>query len=31
MTIYSWAKLYNTPASTLVEPGAMAAFEQDGA
>ena len=28
MTIYSWSKLYNTPASSLVEPGAMGAFEQ---
>jgi acetyl esterase/lipase len=27
MTIYSWSKLYNTPASSLVEPGAMGAFE----
>lgn len=28
MTIYSWSKLYNTPATTLVEPGAVSAFEQ---
>ena len=28
MTIYSWSKLYNTPATTLVEPGAMGPFEQ---
>lgn len=28
MTIYSWSKLYNTPASTLVEPGAMRPFER---
>ncbi len=28
MTIYSWSKLYNTPASALVEPDATAAFEQ---
>jgi acetyl esterase/lipase len=27
MTIYSWSKLYNTPASSLVEPGAMGPFE----
>jgi acetyl esterase/lipase len=27
MTIYSWSKLYNTPASTLVQPGAMGAYE----
>ncbi len=27
MTIYSWSKLYNTPATALVEPDAMAAFE----
>jgi len=27
MTIYSWSKLYNKPASSLVEPGAMGAFE----
>ena len=28
MTIYSWSKLYNTPASTLVEPAAMGAFQK---
>lgn len=28
MTIYSWSKLYHTPATTLVEPGAMGPFEQ---
>ncbi|MGZ8401091.1 MAG: alpha/beta fold hydrolase, partial [Methyloceanibacter sp.] len=28
MTIYSWSKLYNTPASALVEPDATGAFEQ---
>ena len=28
MTIYSWSKLYNTPATTLVEPDAMGPFEQ---
>ena len=28
MTIYSWSKLYNTPATALVEPDAMGAFEQ---
>jgi acetyl esterase/lipase len=27
MTIYSWSKLYNTPATALVEPDAMGAFE----
>jgi pimeloyl-ACP methyl ester carboxylesterase len=28
MTIYSWSKLYNTPATALVEPGAMGPFEK---
>jgi len=28
MTIYSWSKLYNTPASSLVEPAAMGAFKR---
>jgi pimeloyl-ACP methyl ester carboxylesterase len=28
MTIYSWSKLYNTPATSLVEPAAMGPFEQ---
>ena len=28
MTIYSWSKLYNTPASVLVEADAMGPFEQ---
>ena len=28
MTIYSWSKLYNTPASSLVEPGAMGPFQE---
>jgi acetyl esterase/lipase len=28
MTIYSWSKLYNLPASALIEPGAMGPFEQ---
>jgi alpha-beta hydrolase superfamily lysophospholipase len=27
MTIYSWSKLYNTPAAALVEPSAMGPFE----
>ncbi len=27
MTIYSWSKLYNTPASALVEPAAMGPFQ----
>jgi pimeloyl-ACP methyl ester carboxylesterase len=27
MTIYSWSKLYHTPATALVEPDAMGAFE----
>jgi hypothetical protein len=26
MTIYSWSKLYNIPATALVEPGAMRPF-----
>jgi acetyl esterase/lipase len=28
MTIYAWSKLYNRPATTLVEPGAMGPFER---
>ncbi len=28
MTLYSWSKLYNTPASSLVEPAAMAPFQR---
>ena len=28
MTIYSWSKLYNTPASSLVEPRAMGPFQE---
>ena len=28
MTIYSWSKLYNIPASALVEPGATGPFER---
>ena len=28
MTIFSWSKLFNTSASSLVEPGAMGAFQQ---
>ena len=28
MALYAWSKLYNTPASTLVEPGAMGVFQR---
>jgi pimeloyl-ACP methyl ester carboxylesterase len=28
MALYSWSKLYNTPAASLVEPAATGAFEQ---
>ena len=28
MALYSWSKLYNDPATSLVEPGATTAFEQ---